>query len=308
MEYFNGTNVWSLEMSDIKVSVIVPVYNVEKYLRQCLDSIINQTLKEIEILCINDGSTDSSPEILKEYEEKDSRIKIINKKNAGLSAARNQGLELAKGEYVSFIDSDDWINETFCEALYTAAKKYDSDIACGGIVRVTGKRQRNKLIYKKEEFTKDTDKKNRLTKTPVFSYVWNKIYKRESLIKSGVTFPVGRVFEDVTWSIKAIYYLNGVVTTPSALYYYRKTPTSIMSAKSEKNAKDYAQSEKEMLEFAKENNLKLLDGYKYSKRDKYQFLGVTILKRFYYYPDIIEYCLFGFIPVYKGHIRVKSKQ
>ena len=129
MEYCNGTNVWSLEMSDIKVSVIVPVYNVEKYLRQCLDSIINQTLKEIEILCINDGSTDSSPEILKEYEEKDSRIKIINKKNAGLSAARNQGLELAKGEYVSFIDSDDWINETFCEALYTAAKKYDSDIA-----------------------------------------------------------------------------------------------------------------------------------------------------------------------------------
>ena len=119
---------------------------------------------------------------------------------------------------------------------------------------------------------------------------------------------MGRVYEDVTWSIKAIYYLNGVVTVPDAIYYYRKNKTSIMSAKSEKNAKDYAQSEKEMLEFAKEKNLKLLDGYKYSKRDKYQFLGVTLLKRFYYYPDIIEYCLFGFIPVYKGHIRVKSKQ
>lgn len=308
MEYCNGTNVWSLEMSDIKVSVIVPVYNVEKYLGQCLNSIINQTFEDIEIICINDGSKDNSLQIIYEFAAKDKRIRVINKQNEGISAARNQGMELAKGEYISFIDSDDWIDKNYLEALYTAAKRYDSDIASGGIIRVTGKRQRNKLIYKKEEFTKDTDKKNRLTKTPVFSYVWNKIYKRESLIKSGVTFPVGRVFEDVTWSIKAIYYLNGVVTVPDAIYYYRKNPTSIMSAKSEKNAKDYAQSEKEMLEFAKENNLKLLDGYKYSKRDKYQFLGVTILKRFYYYPDIIEYCLFGFIPVYKGHIRVKSKQ
>lgn len=292
-------------MDNIKVSIVIPVYNVEKYLRQCLDSVINQTLKDIEIICINDESTDGSLEILQEYEKKDSRIKIINKKNEGLSAARNQGLELAKGEYVSFIDSDDWINKTFCEALYTAAKKYDIDIACGGIVRVNGKRQRNKLVYTKEEFTKDVDKKNELTKTPVYSYVWNKIYKRESLLKSGITFPVGRVFEDLTWSIKAIYYLNGVVTTPSALYYYRKTPTSIMSAKSEKNAKDYAQSEKEMLEFAKEKNLKLLDGYKYSKRDRYRFFGITLLKRFYYYPDVIEYCLLGFIPIYRGKVKKK---
>lgn len=290
-------------MSDIKISVVVPVYNVEKYLEQCLNSIINQTFKDIEIICINDGSTDGSLEILREYEQKDSRIRLINKENEGISAVRNQGMELAQGEYISFIDSDDWIEENYLEALYTAAKKYDSDIACSNIIRVTGKRHRKKIIYKKEEFTTESDKKNELTKVPINSYVWNKIYKRESLLKSGVKFPVGRVYEDVVWCIKAIYYLNGVVTVPDAVYYYRKNPTSIMSTKSEQNAKDYALSEKEMLAFAKEHNIKILDGYKYSKRDRYRFLGITLLKRFYYYPDIIEYCLFGFIPVYKGHTK-----
>ena len=290
-------------MSDIKISVVVPVYNVEKYLEQCLNSIINQTFKDIEIICINDGSKDNSLKIIEEFAAKDKRIRIINKENEGISAARNQGMGLAQGEYISFIDSDDWIEENYLEALYTAAKKYDSDIACSSIIRVTGKRHRKKIIYKKEEFTTESDKKNELTKVPINSYVWNKIYKRVSLLKSGVKFPVGRVYEDVVWCIKAIYYLNGVVTVPDAVYYYRKNPTSIMSTKSEQNAKDYALSEKEMLAFAKEHNIKILDGYKYSKRDRYRFLGITLLKCFYYYPDIIEYCLFGFIPVYKGHTK-----
>lgn len=290
-------------MSEIKVSVVIPVYNVEKYLRQCLDSIVNQTLKEIEIICINDGSKDSSLEILQEFAQKDSRIRFVDKENEGLSAARNQGVELANGEYISFIDSDDWINETYLEALYTAAKKYDSDIACSSIIRVTGKKRRNKLIHKQEEFTKDRDKKNELTNTPVYSYVWNKIYRRDKLLESGVKFPIGRVYEDIIWSIQVIYYLDGVVTVPSAIYYYRKNPTSVMSSKAKQNAIDCATSEKEMLEFAKGKNLKLLEGYKYSKRDRYRFLGITVMKRFYYYPDIIEYCLLGFIPIYRGKIK-----
>lgn len=292
-------------MDNIKVSVVIPAYNVEKYLRQCLDSVINQTLKEIEIICINDGSTDGSLEILQEYEKKDSRIRLINKENEGISAARNQGMELAQGEYISFIDSDDWIDENYLEALYTAAKKYDSDIACSSIIRVTGKRKRKKIIYKQEEYTTDRDKKNELTNAPISSYVWNKIYRRKPLLSSGVKFPVGRVYEDVIWCIKAIYYLKGVVTVPDAVYYYRKNPTSIMSSKTVQNAKDYAVSEKEMLEFAKEHNLKILDGYKYSKRDRYRFLGITLLKRFYYYPDVIEYCLLGFIPIYRGKVKKK---
>lgn len=109
-------------MNDIKISVVVPVYNVEKYIGQCLDSILGQTLKDIEIICINDGSKDNTLEILKDYAQKDSRIILIDKENEGLSKARNQGTEIASGEYISFIDSDDWIDENYLEALYNAAK------------------------------------------------------------------------------------------------------------------------------------------------------------------------------------------
>ena len=100
-----------------KISVIVPVYNVEKYLARCLDSIINQTLADIEIICINDGSTDNSLEILNDYAKKDSRIKIIDQTNAGLSCARNAGMQIAQGEYIGFVDSDDWIDLDFYEKL-----------------------------------------------------------------------------------------------------------------------------------------------------------------------------------------------
>ncbi len=294
-------------MNDIKISVVVPVYNVEKYIGQCLDSILGQTLKDIEIICINDGSKDNTLEILKDYAQKDSRIILIDKENEGLSKARNQGTEIASGEYISFIDSDDWIDENYLEALYNAAKKYNSDVACGNIIRVSGNRKRNKLIYTKEEFSRDSDKKNELTNVPVYSYVWNKIYRRDKLIQSGVKFPIGRGYEDIIWSIQAIYYLDGVVTVPSAIYYYRKNPTSVMSSKSKQNAIDCAASEKEMLEFAKEKNLKLLTGYKYARRDRYRFCGITLMKRFYYYPDITEYCLLGFIPIYRGKFKEKNK-
>lgn len=292
---------------NIKVSVVIPAYNVEKYIKQCLDSVINQTLKDIEIICINDGSKDNTLAILQEFAQKDSRIRLIDKVNEGISAARNQGMELARGEYISFIDSDDWIDENYLESLYNTAKKYNSDLACSSIIRVTGNRKRKKLIYTKEEFSNDKNKKNELTNAPIYSYVWNKIYNREKLLQSNVKFPVGRVYEDVIWCLKAIYYMDSVVTVPSAIYYYRKNPTSIMSTKSEQNAKDYAISEKEMLEFAKEKDLNLLNGYKYAKRDRYRFLGITVLKRFYYYPDIIEYCLLGFIPIYRGKIKEKNK-
>nr|MCR4662874.1 glycosyltransferase [Endomicrobiaceae bacterium] len=101
-----------------KVSVIVPVYNVEQYLRQCLDSIINQTFKDFECICVNDGSTDNSLTILQEYSKKDNRIKIINQKNSGSSVSRNNGIKQALGQYVSFVDADDWITDNYLEILY----------------------------------------------------------------------------------------------------------------------------------------------------------------------------------------------
>ena len=116
-------------MEDIKVSIIVPVYNVARYLGECLDSIINQTLDDIEIICINDGSTDNSLEILEEYAKKDSRIWIFTIENSGLSLARNYGIKHANGKYVGFVDSDDYINETMFEKLYNSCEQNDLDLA-----------------------------------------------------------------------------------------------------------------------------------------------------------------------------------
>ena len=117
------------KLNNMKISIIVPVYNVEKYLERCLDSLINQTLKDIEIICINDGSTDNSSEILKEYAKKDSRIIIINQNNQGISVARNNGMNKAKGKYIGFVDSDDWVDLDFFEKLYKAAEKHNAQIA-----------------------------------------------------------------------------------------------------------------------------------------------------------------------------------
>ena len=110
------------------ISIVVPVYNVEKYLKRCLDSLVNQTYKNIEIILVNDGSTDSSLEICKGYAKKDSRVKIISKKNEGLGYTRNEGINIAKGIYIAFIDSDDYVDENFYEKLYVSAKKYNSDM------------------------------------------------------------------------------------------------------------------------------------------------------------------------------------
>ena len=117
-------------MYNIKVSVIIPVYNVEPYLKECLNSIINQTLKDIEIICIDDCSTDNSYQILEEYSKKDNRIIILkNEKNTGgPSTARNKGIDLAKGDYLYFIDSDDYIENNFLEEMYNTAKEYNTDI------------------------------------------------------------------------------------------------------------------------------------------------------------------------------------
>ena len=115
-----------------KLSVIIPVYNVENYLRECLDSITSQTVKDIEIICIDDGSTDNSPKILKEYQKKDSRIKIITKENGGQASARNLGIKKAQGEYIAFIDSDDFIESEMLEKLYTKAKDNNLDIKSKG--------------------------------------------------------------------------------------------------------------------------------------------------------------------------------
>ena len=133
-----------------KISIILPVYNVEKYLKQCLDSIINQTFTDFECICVNDGSTDSSLKILQQYASKDNRFKIINQENKGLSESRNIGLSVAIGDYILFIDSDDFIDNNFCEVLYMDTIKYKAELVFGGIYKYYSDKQKCKCNVLKE--------------------------------------------------------------------------------------------------------------------------------------------------------------
>lgn len=287
--------------NQVKVSIIIPVYNVEQYISQCLDSLINQTLQEIEIICINDGSKDNSLNILNDYADKDSRIKIINKKNEGLSCARNDGLKAASGEYIGYVDSDDWVAEDFYEKLFIAAKKYNADIAAGNIVRCGKLVRKYRIKYEQEKLFTDNTEKLKAAGIPKYNYVWNKIYKRENLLKLDIPFPAGKVYEDIRWSIKVIYYLENLVTVPESNYYYRKNQNSIVSVtkKSEKNMKDGDEAVDIMVQFAQEHNLtEILKNHKL-KRKKIKFCGLKIMEITEYYPNKKIYKLFGFIPVFK---------
>ncbi len=222
-----------------KISVIVPVYNVEVFLKDCLDSLVNQTLNDIEIICINDGSTDNSLDILNDYAEKYKRIIVYSQENAGISSARNKGLELAKGEYISFVDSDDWISKDFYEKLYEKAASNKADIAAGNIEYYQeGKFIKDNYLSKKT-FALDKNVISSINDKQKFTYsvvVWNKIYKRELIKNTGLKFPAGMKFEDNFFTFLIIFSASVIVTESSVTYYYRINKNSIMCTAFSTNA------------------------------------------------------------------------
>ena len=206
------------------ISVIIPVYGVEKYIHQCLDSIITQSYKNLEIIVINDGTRDRSDEIAKEYAQKDSRIRIYDYENGGLSVARNRGLDLAKGDYISFVDSDDWLHPDFYMKLAGALETNDADIAKCSIIETDTVTERvigfQKSIAKKADFDLYFSKGGML-----WIVVWNALYKRE--IVTGIHYPVGVNFEDNYASGMYLFKAKSVVELKDALYYYRYNTSGI---------------------------------------------------------------------------------
>lgn len=259
-----------------KVSIIVPVYNVEKYLRKCIDSLINQTLNDIEIICINDGSTDKSLEILKEYKNRDSRIILLNQENSGQSVARNRGIEIAKGEYLGFVDPDDWIDLDYYEKLYNAASTNDTDIAVGGIIRVTGIKKKKFLNFEKETLTDNTKLKFELCDVPEKSYIWNKIYKTQKLKEINLKFEEGRIFEDCIFTPQALFFLGKMVTVPNTYYYYLRRNNSTVKQRSQKANADSIYAHKKASEFIKEHNIDISSFE--PKTYRFKIFGVTIFK------------------------------
>ena len=227
-------------MKNIKVSIIIPVYNVENFLAKCLESVVNQTLKEIEIICVNDGSTDDSSKILGEYAEKDKRIIIINKINAGLGAARNTGMEYASGEYIGFVDSDDWVNTEMYKKLYENGKLYNSDIVMCPMLHVNEgveELNRDPSYYNLECFKENFDNcvfSPEQTKDFILNIAVNainKIYRTEFIKSIDAKFPEGLLFEDVPFFYQTYLNAKNVSLIRDPLYIARVNRTGSITSK-----------------------------------------------------------------------------
>jgi glycosyltransferase involved in cell wall biosynthesis len=206
----------------IKVSIIIPVYNSGKYLKHCLDSLINQTLKEIEIICIDDGSTDESPIILKEYVQKDERIKVLEQENSWAATARNRGLEIAHGQYIGFTDSDDWIESRYYETLYKHAQVENADIAVSPAIVASSISQTYQWIYPQKLVylaLKNESLKNEFD----FLVVWNSIFRTDFLKDNNIKFDENVYgIEDNEFALKAKYYSKKTIPVLDVSYHYRK--------------------------------------------------------------------------------------
>lgn len=207
-------------MNNIKLSIIVAVYNLEKYLPRCLDALADQTLQEIEILCVDDGSTDSAPQIIDQYAKKyPEKVKAFHKENGGEFTTRNYGLERAKGEYITFVDTDDYVEPTWAEKLYNAAKQNDADIAVCGFERIDIKTNKvtskdmTKFGYIVKEVKSNDDFVLFINPAP-----WNKIYKRE--IAQSQRFLNFRGFNDMIFLASSYTKTKKIAFVPDVLYHY----------------------------------------------------------------------------------------
>lgn len=212
-----------------KVSIIVPFYNVEKYIEKCLQTLVNQTLEDIEIILVNDGSRDGTEEIAKKYQEQyPQKIKYLEKENGGLSDARNYAIPYAKGEYVAFLDSDDYVENTMYEEMYNKALQENSDyVECDFLWEYPDKVKKDKRIPY-------SNKKEMLTNVRVVA--WNKLIKREILEKNNISFPKGLRYEDIEFTYKLIPYLNKVSYVDKEFVHYVQRNNSIANVQNERTA------------------------------------------------------------------------
>lgn len=236
------------------VSIIIPIYKVEPYLRRCLNSIVNQTYVNLEIILVDDGSPDRCPAICDEYAAKDLRIIVIHKENGGLSDARNAGLDICTGEYISFVDSDDWVENKYIETLISSALLQDADIVIGSYDLIRNNKSeasepfQNGMFSKKEVFFKIIT-----AQTTHLGISWGKLYKKNIL--EGERFPVGKTQEDNYTSYKFIYKANRICCVDRVLYHYFQREHSISKTDTSNNFMDVVKEQFDFLLEKKEYEL-----------------------------------------------------
>ncbi len=206
------------------VSVLIPCYNVEKYLRQCLNSVVNQTLQDLEIICINDGSTDGTRDILREYAMSDSRVKIIDKDNSGYGDSMNKGLAAAAGEYIGIVESDDWADADMFECLYTAAKEHDCDLVKSNFYDYCGDISTLNEIIPPEDADQVIAPQERPTIFTKTCYIWTAIYRRSWLEREQICFlpTPGASYQDTSFNFKALACAKRAWFIRKAFLHYRR--------------------------------------------------------------------------------------
>ncbi|MBR6412944.1 MAG: glycosyltransferase [Alphaproteobacteria bacterium] len=260
-----------------KISVIVPVYNVEKYLPKCLESLINQTLKEIEIICVNDESPDSCDQILKEYQERDKRIIVLNQKNSGQGSARNRGLEITKGKYIQFLDSDDYFEPTCCAEMYQLMEEHpEIDVACFDthiIYEAYADKKEGDERYFKMRYRGKQKVKPSMAHQLVDCNCWNKIFRKTFIDKYHLRFPEKLHYEDVG-------FLWFWITRAQYIYFYPKKLTNYLRRKGSFLGEIYEKSSQTIFDAFKVNELICRDLKKNNKWDEYKayFIQAYLLK------------------------------
>lgn len=244
----------------IKVSVIVPVYNGEKFIEECIKNVLNQTLEEFELIIINDGSTDNTLDICKRNSEIDKKIRIINQENEGVSSARNKGIEQSNGEYICFVDCDDKIEENYLEELYNTCEENNVKISCCTIESIDNKGNIISSRFMENGYYKKIDALDELFKFRGLN--WGPCGKlfHKSLIKGNLKFPNLHVYEDLSFVYKAIYSSEGIYFTNKCKYYYiHRQNVGAMDKFIKYPTTDVIAISYEILEFIKKQSLPIWD-------------------------------------------------
>lgn len=235
-----------------KISIIIPIYNVEEYLFKSLNSVLNQTFKDFEVIMVNDGSTDSSVEIAQTFVEKDSRFQLVNQENKGLSGARNTGLKSVNGDFVFYLDSDDYLTPNALELLFNASQKYEADAVQGNFyydysdyLLLNKQQDENEIVYSRDEAMMAL-----LEHKIVLNFAWGKLIKKDLALQ--FQFPEGKYFEDTFWMAQLIHCCTKYIALNKPILYYLQRNSGISGGFSIRNL-DQLELEVKRLEFIKSN-------------------------------------------------------
>lgn len=262
-----------------QVSILIPVYNTAALLPRCLKSVVEQTLRDIEIICVDDGSTDTSLVVLNEWAATDARIKVITQANGRQGKARNEAMKIAQGEYIGMVDSDDYIPTDYFERLYRAAQDASADIAMCGIYKEKPVGGRMVISYNDTIIAEQADEKLRLCNCPPDFHPVNKLYRREFLDKIGLCFAEGVQYEDVMFVLRALCESGRLVTVPGLHYrYVLNNASTVKACQTDEKQRQKYQAHRAMVEYATQHNIAIPNKYRNITVYHYSIMGICLYK------------------------------